>query len=150
MHVSNTLGNCVFCEMLEQERAAGERILNATEHFTAFVPYAAFSPYSVWIVPQRHSCNFACITDAELSDLSVLLHWVLVRLDRGLGDPDYNLVVRSALPSTVGEDYFHWYISIVPRLSRAAGFELGSGMFINASVPKADAAYLRGEACADF
>jgi UDPglucose--hexose-1-phosphate uridylyltransferase len=143
MHVSNTLGTCVFCKMLAEEQKATERVVLTTEHFTAFVPYAAFSPYSVWIMPHRHSCNFGSVTDPELEDLSQLLHSVLLRLYHGLGDPDYNLVVRSALPSTVGEDYFHWYISIVPRLSKAAGFELGSGMFINSSLPEADAEYLR-------
>jgi UDPglucose--hexose-1-phosphate uridylyltransferase len=143
MHVSNTLGNCVFCSMLAHELESMDRVLQRSKHFTAFVPYAAFSPYSVWIMPHRHSCDFASVTEAELADLSQTLHWVLSRVYHGLGDPDYNLVVRSALPSTVGEDYFHWYISIIPRLGKAAGFEMGSGMFINSSLPEADAAYLR-------
>ena len=143
MHVSNTLGSCVFCKMLVQEQESADRVLLCSNHFVAFVPYAAFSPYSVWITPHRHCCTFGSITEAELTDLSEVLHWVLLRIYHGLGDPDYNLVIRSALPSTVGNDYFHWYISIIPRLSKAAGFELGSGMFINSSLPEDDATFLR-------
>lgn len=143
MHVSNTLGRCVFCCMLEHEREAAVRVIESNQSFTAFVPYAAFSPYSVWILPHRHCCDFSHTTEVELVQLASILHHTLVRLSRGLHDPDYNLVIRSAVPSTVGEDYFHWYISVVPRLQKSAGFELGTGMFINSSLPEDDAGFLR-------
>jgi UDPglucose--hexose-1-phosphate uridylyltransferase len=39
--------------------------------------------------------------------------------------------------------YFHWYLSIIPRLTKVAGFELGSGMFINSSLPEENASFLR-------
>lgn len=143
MNVSNTLGRCVFCCMLEHEREAGVRVIESNDSFTAFVPYAAFSPFSIWILPHRHCCDFSRLEDDEVVDLSQILHSALVRLYNSLGNPDYNLVIRSAVPATVGEDYFHWYISVVPRLQKAAGFELGTGMFINTSLPEDDAAYLR-------
>lgn len=143
MNVSNTLGRCVFCCMLEHEREAETRIVETNGSFTAFVPYAAYSPFSVWILPHRHCCDFARIEDHEMADLSKILHSTLKRVSDSLGNPDYNLVIRSAVPATVGEDYFHWYISIVPRLQKAAGFELGTGMFINTSLPEEDAAFLR-------
>lgn len=144
MHVSNTLGRCVFCCMLEHEQEASTRIVDSSPCFSAFVPYAAFSPFSIWLLPHRHSCDFSTITDRELLDLSKMLHRITTRMATGLGDPDYNLVLRSAVPSTVGKDFFHWYISLVPRLQKSAGFELGTGMFINTSLPEDDAAFLRG------
>jgi UDPglucose--hexose-1-phosphate uridylyltransferase len=129
--------------MLEHEQEAEVRVVETNRSFTAFIPYAAFSPFSVWILPHRHCCDFAHVEDAELADLSKILHSTMRRLSSSLGNPDYNLVIRSAVPATVGEDYFHWYISIVPRLQKAAGFELGTGMFINSSLPEEDAAFLR-------
>jgi UDPglucose--hexose-1-phosphate uridylyltransferase len=53
------------------------------------------------------------------------------------------LIVRSAPVKELGNDYLHWYIAIVPRLSRSAGFELGSGIFINPAIPEESAAFLR-------
>jgi len=77
----------------------------------------------------------------------LVLKQVLARLFFGLKDPDYNLIVRSANPPGPGTHFFHWYITVVPRLSRMAGFELGTGMFIRTSLPEADAEYLRAVDC---
>jgi UDPglucose--hexose-1-phosphate uridylyltransferase len=69
---------------------------------------------------------------------------------RGVGDasrgknPDLNFTVRSG-PTEYnhGVRHFHWYVSVIPRLTRTAGFELGSGMFINTVLPEAAAEFLR-------
>lgn len=143
-HAHGNLGRCVFCLMLEWERAQKTRLVHEDAHFTAFVPYAAFSPCSLWILPHRHSSCFSTLTDEELESLSSTLFSVLNKFYHGLNDPDYNLVLRSALQHYVGEVFFHWYLALVPRLSKAAGFELGTGMFINSSRPEADAEFLRG------
>lgn len=134
---------CVFCEMLRAERADGARVVVESEGFLAFVPFASDSPYSVWVMPKRHCHCFALSEPGELRDLAGVLKQVLARLYQGLRDPDYNLIVRSANPPGPGTHFFHWYITVVPRLSRMAGFELGTGMFIRSSLPEADAAYLR-------
>ncbi len=138
----NDRGGCLVCEMLEEERRQGQRIVLEGEEFTALVPYAAFSPYSVWIIPHRHRSCFGQTPDAELSDLARVLREVLARFYRGFEDPDYNLVVRSLAPNVAGR-FFHWYLALVPRLGKAAGFELGTGMFINSNLPEADAQRLR-------
>ncbi|MFN8611730.1 MAG: galactose-1-phosphate uridylyltransferase [Vulcanimicrobiota bacterium] len=139
----NQHGRCVFCDEIAQELRSRERILAATDEFVAFVPFAAFSPFSVWIFPRRHSCSFAHTTDDQLLALGELLQDLLARLYYGLGDPDYNLVVRSSHPEIQGTRMFHWYITLVPRLAHSAGFELGTGMFINPSLPEVDAGFLR-------
>jgi UDPglucose--hexose-1-phosphate uridylyltransferase len=51
--------------------------------------------------------------------------------------------MRSAPAEYVGVKHFYWYVSIIPRLTRMAGFELGSGMFINSVLPEAAAEFLR-------
>jgi UDPglucose--hexose-1-phosphate uridylyltransferase len=140
-------GECLICQMLEEERAQGERIVEEGEHFVALIPYAALSPFHLWIFPKRRMASFGETGDEELADLAGVLRRVLRRLYFGLGDPDYNLVIRS-IPSAdpeaaPEEESFHWYIAIVPRLARAAGFELGSGVYINPSYPCECAAFLR-------
>jgi UDPglucose--hexose-1-phosphate uridylyltransferase len=67
----------------------------------------------------------------------------LRRVHGALNDPDYNYVVRSAPIHEESSPHLDWYIAVVPRVSPAAGFELGSGMFINSALPEESAAFLR-------
>ncbi len=136
-------GECIFCRALKDERVSGERIIVSSRNFIAFVPFAALTPFHIWVYPLRHMSSFDQMTDEETKDLSGILRTVLRKLYTGLNDPDYNLIVRSLPTHLVHTDYFHWYISIVPRLSIQAGFELGSGMYINTSIPEECAAFLR-------
>jgi UDPglucose--hexose-1-phosphate uridylyltransferase len=137
------IGQCVFCHMLADELKDGTRLIAKTKYFAAFVLYAAFSPFHTWILPRRHESNFLNATANELADLGHLLHKVLRKLYVGLRDPDYNYIIRSAPLHDPGYDYLHWYVTIVPRVSRTAGFELGTGMFINTAIPEESAEYLR-------
>jgi UDPglucose--hexose-1-phosphate uridylyltransferase len=133
---------CVFCAMAETERKEGVRVLADTEHFTAFILFAALSPFHVWVLPKRHAASFGDATDSELADLAALMRSLLRRVDKGLGNPDYNYIIQS-LPQDRGEtEPFHWYLSLVVRLSHTAGFELGSGMFINTALPEESAKFL--------
>lgn len=136
-------GSCVLCRVRDDELEARERLVAESEGFVAFVPYAAFSPFHLWILPKRHRASFLGTSKAELEDLGVLLRDVLRRLHYGLNDPDYNYVVRSAPVHEPAFDYMHWYVAIVPRVTQVAGFELGSGMFINTALPEESAAFLR-------
>ncbi|MGB6648121.1 MAG: HIT domain-containing protein, partial [Bacteroidota bacterium] len=137
-------GECVFCQTLREELEDQDRIVCETAHFVAFIPYAALSPFHLWIFPRRHMSSFDDISDIETGDLALVLRTVLSKMYRGLKDPDYNYSVRSLPTRDRNTDYFHWYLTIIPRISRTAGFELGSGMFINSTVPEESAAFLRG------
>jgi UDPglucose--hexose-1-phosphate uridylyltransferase len=136
-------GECVFCQTLRQELRARERIVYENASFVAFIPYAALSPFHTWIFPRRHCSSFEDIFDSELEDFAVILHEVLLRLHVALGDPDYNYTLRSLPAHEPEREYAHWYLALVPRVSRVAGFEMGSGMFINPSDPEASAEFLR-------
>lgn len=135
---------CVICRMQAEEQQDALRMLCETEHFSAFVPYAALSPFHIWIVPRRHTASFIDVTNPELRDLAQVLRDLLRRLYIGLGDPDYNYIIRTAPRRERTAPYLHWYVSIVPRVTRQAGFELGSGMYINTAMPEASAEFLRG------
>lgn len=136
-------GECLFCKTLEEELKAKTRIILETDKFVSFAPYAAQSPFDIWIFPRRHMASFGEITDQEIQDLSLNLKGTLQRLYYGLDNPDFNYTIRSIPVKERGDEYMHWYISIIPRLTNPAGFELGSGMFINTSLPEEGAEFLR-------
>jgi len=136
-------GECLFCSTLREELASGERIIEEGRHFVAFQPYAALSPFHTWIFPRRHQSSFDDISSEEIPDLSRILRRLLARIYHGLNDPDYNYIIRSVPTDSKRTDYFHWYLTVVPRVSRTAGFELGTGMFINTALPEESAKFLR-------
>jgi UDPglucose--hexose-1-phosphate uridylyltransferase len=137
-------GECIFCRVLSQELEEGTRLVLETEHFVAFIQFATLTPFSMLIMPRRHMACFVEMRDAEAADLARILRRSLAKLYHGLADPDFNYVVRTAPTEYSGVKYYHWYVSIIPRLTRMAGFELGSGMFINVSLPEENASFLRG------
>jgi len=139
----NEYGDCMFCEVMQQELAEAERIVLATEHFVALEPFASFTPFCTHIYPRRHMASFGDISAAEILDLARILSTVLGKIYRGLDNPDFNYTIRSAPAEWIGVKYVHWYVSVIPRLTRVAGFELGSGMFINTVLPEAAAEFLR-------
>jgi UDPglucose--hexose-1-phosphate uridylyltransferase len=143
VHFFDDTGRCLLCKTIDSEKREGTRVILETEHFLSFIPYAALSPFHTWIFPKRHSASFSDITGEELEDLATNLKTTLAKLYYGLEDPNYNYVLRSNRPQDCYSEYYHWYISIVPRLSMAAGFELGSGMYINTTIPEESAEFLR-------
>ncbi|MDQ7780234.1 MAG: galactose-1-phosphate uridylyltransferase [Planctomycetota bacterium] len=143
MRFFDDVGECVFCRMLADELRAKERLVIETEHFVSFVPYAAASPFHTWVLPRRHMAGFDKVTPAELEDLATHMRDILKKLHIGLNDPSLNYVIRSVPEHWENMPFFHWYVSIVPRLTKAAGFELGSGMYINIALPEASAKFLR-------
>jgi len=143
MRFIDDTGECLFCRTLHDELADSKRVIVESEHFVAFIPYAALSPFHTWIFGRRHTSSFDDISDAEILDLAYNLKTVLAKLYYGLNNPDYNYTIRSIPTDEQFTDYFHWYIAIVPRLSYTAGFELGSGMYINTVTPEDSAEFLR-------
>ncbi len=136
-------GECMFCQMIQEEQQERTRIVAVSEHFVALEPYASPAPFCTHIYPRRHMASFGDVSAVEINDLARMLRSMLAKLYHGLADPDFNFTIRSAPAENVGVKYFHWYLSIIPRLTRVAGFELGSGMFINTVLPEAAAEFLR-------
>ncbi|MDI6641442.1 MAG: galactose-1-phosphate uridylyltransferase [Elusimicrobiota bacterium] len=134
---------CVFCRMIREEIEFAERIIQETENFVAFIPYAALSPFHIWILPKMHIASFPTITDNELDEFAKLLKNILSKIYHGLDDPDYNYIIQSLPGKPRENDFFHWYLSIIPRVTKTAGFELGSGMYINTAMPEESARFLR-------
>ncbi len=136
-------GECIFCMALEEELEEGVRIVMLTDHFVALEPFASATPFCTHVYPRRHMASFGFINDEELADLAQVLRSVLARFYVGLRNPDFNYTIRTAPDECAGVKYYHWYLSVIPRLTRVAGFELGSGTFINTVLPEAAAEFLR-------
>jgi UDPglucose--hexose-1-phosphate uridylyltransferase len=137
------MGTCIYCTMIEQEQVFKERVISETEHFIVIAPFFSRSPFETWILPKRHRASFAEIPPLEKKDLAAVLIDILLRLYQGLGDPDYNYMVHSAPYQEDPADYYHWHVQILPKLSEVAGFELGSGIYLNSTRPEENARYLR-------
>ena len=143
-HFENT-GHCLFCQLIELERATATRIVFENELFVAFCPFASRFPYETWIVPRNHESHFGKIENAELEDLSRILKFVLNSLETSLNCPPYNYLIHSAPFGPKDLEHYHWHIEVIPRLTQIAGFELGTDMFINPTAPEAAALLLRQE-----
>ena len=139
----DSTGKCIFCATLAEELSQKNRIVLETGNFVSFVPFASAMPFIVWIFPRRHTPSFGEISDMEIKDLSRHLKTVLGKLRTGLDNPNFNYTIRSVPVREKGTEYFHYFLNIVPRIANPAGFELGTGIFINASTPEECAEFLR-------
>jgi UDPglucose--hexose-1-phosphate uridylyltransferase len=135
---------CIFCDMLQQEITDGKRMVIENDEFVVFSPFAARFPFETWILPRTHSAAFEKIQDSELSTLAVTLRDALRRLNIALNNPPYNYILHSAPVRTPDLEYYHWHIEIMPKLTRVAGFEWGTGFYINPTSPE-DAAEFLGQ-----
>ena len=130
---------CVWCDMLRQERRGGLRLILEAQGFVALAPFAPRFPFETWLLPVRHRAAFEDSTEEELRGLAEILGEFLRRMNHVLSDPPFNFMLHTA-PFREGHlESFHWHLEIIPKLTRIAGFEWGSGFFIN-PVPPEDAA----------
>jgi UDPglucose--hexose-1-phosphate uridylyltransferase len=136
-------GRCVYCDIIEYETKAEERVICENKTFIAFAPYASLSPYSVQIFPKEHQACFSEISESDTRYLASILGALLKKLYYVLDDPDYNYVIDSAPVVQKVNRHYHWHIEIFPRLSTRAGFEIGSGININTVLPEKCAKSLR-------
>lgn len=143
MRYYDDYGACVYCDMLQEELSVGERIVMETAQYVVFNPFASQVPFETWIIPRIHSASFANIGIEEAKELGRVLKAILSRMYHKLQDPDFNLVIHTAPIGDEDEEYYHWYLQILPRLTTQAGFEIGSGIYINHALPEETALFLR-------
>jgi len=134
---------CVFCDIVRQETKQKERVVCENELFICLTPFAPISPFEMWILPRRHSSRFTDIDDIWLSSLAAIFSESLQRLDACIPSVPYNFVLHTAPLREREIEYYHWHFEIRPKLTSIAGFEWGSGFYINPMPPEASAEYLR-------
>ena len=151
---------CLICDLIKQEKGAKKRIVRDDGNFLVYAPYAARFPFELMIAPQEHSHDFALQTDQQLLLLAETLRNTLQRMQSVLNDPPYSFILHSAPPMHLRwgrPDYwasfpsdYHWHIELVPKLTRVAGFEWGSGFHINPTPPEEAADFLRSADLSDY
>lgn len=141
-HFDNT-GRCLHHDIQHAELEEGKRIVADTSHFVALHPFASHYPFETWIMPKAHKSSFGNISEAEIEDVAKLLKEVLLKLYLSLKNPDYNFIIHTAPVDDEHKTYYLWHIQIIPRLTQAAGFELGSGIYVNVALPEETATFLR-------
>jgi UDPglucose--hexose-1-phosphate uridylyltransferase len=132
-------GQCVYCDMVRQELANERRMVLETTRFAAFCPFASRFPFETWILPKRHSSHFENLQKDDLNELSGVLRRVIGTIEGTLDRRAYNYILHTAPFDTQELGHYHWHIEIMPSLTKAAGFEWGTGFYIN-PVPPEDAA----------
>ena len=137
---------CPYCDMVTQESDLKDRIVFETENYLIFEPFASKFAFETWVVPKRHQNSFTELERPEMLELSDAIQGSLRRIDRCLNFPPYNLAMHSLPVNTSRPEDFHWHIQISPRLTVAAGLEMGTGVYINATSPEEAARYLRDAA----
>jgi len=134
---------CVFCDMIRQEAKDGSRVVTETEKFLVIEPYAARFPFETWILPKQHRSHFEEVDHAGLQNLAWVLKSTLRKLEKVLEHPPYNFLIHTAPLQESANPFYHWHIEIIPKLTRVAGFEWGTGFYINPTPPEESAQFLR-------
>jgi UDPglucose--hexose-1-phosphate uridylyltransferase len=134
---------CLYCDILAGELEDKRRIVIDTEQFVVFHPYASRAAHETWIIPKEHCASFGLFPDAYLNQLAKVLKNTFLCLYESLDNPAFNLMVDSTITEDEEDPYYHWHIRIIPRLTTIAGFEMGSGIYINTGLPEDTAAQIR-------
>lgn len=134
---------CVFCDMISQELQETERVVAENKGFVSFTPFASRFPFETWIIPKEHCADFSHINKDQVIDLARILREVLLRIKNTLRDTSYNFIIHTSPVEDRERDDYHWHIEIMPILFHVAGFEWGSGFYINPTTPEDAAECLR-------
>jgi UDPglucose--hexose-1-phosphate uridylyltransferase len=136
-------GRSLYAALTNRELNAGSRIVMDTKRFVAFHPFASHRPFETWIMPTDCHASFGAASMEDFPYLAHVLRITLLKLYQGLNNPDFNMVIDS---SPVGEEHaeiYQWHIRIIPRITRQAGFEIGSSIYINTAFPEETAKFMR-------
>jgi len=136
-------GRCLYQDIIDHELRVGERIVMETEEFVVFHPFASRMPFETWIMPKKRQASFGNVPTKDLAYLAQVLRVTLLKLYLSLKDPDFNYTIHTSPVGDESKDYYLWHIRIVPRLTSIAGFEIGSGMYINTAFPEETADFIR-------
>jgi len=139
----DTKERCVFCDILRQEIADGRRVIAENADMVALAPYAPRFPFETWIVPRRHEARFEDAPRHEYASLARMLGDILRRMHKALEMPPYNLLIHTAPVKETVTDFYHWHVEIIPKLTKVAGFEWATGLYLNPTTPEEAAQVLR-------
>jgi UDPglucose--hexose-1-phosphate uridylyltransferase len=133
---------CIFCDLIAQELESGKRVIYENKSFVALAPFASRAPFETWIIPKAHESAFYPPNN-DFSALADILQRILKQIDRILDIPPYNFVIHTSTFFDEVNEYYHWHLELLPKLTKIAGFEWGSGFYINPTTPEEAAKFMR-------
>ncbi len=136
-------GRCVYCDMVEQELSQEKRVVLDSPGFVAFCPFAARFPFETWIVPIQHASHYETLSRPAAEELGRVIKRVMEKIETALDRPAYNYIIHTAPFDTPALGHYHWHIEIIPRVTKTAGFEWGTGFYINPVPPEEAATFMR-------
>jgi UDPglucose--hexose-1-phosphate uridylyltransferase len=134
---------CIYCDILRQDLSNGDRIVAENQEFLCVTPFAPRFPFEMWILPKRHAAYFEESQKSQFEFLAPILSESLRRMDKVLSRPPYNFILHSSPLHEKTDDYYHWHLEVIPKLTQVAGFEWGTGFYINPVSPEEAATFLR-------
>ncbi|HUK86502.1 MAG TPA: galactose-1-phosphate uridylyltransferase [Terriglobales bacterium] len=134
---------CIFCDVIHQEMEAGVRVVSENADFLTISPYAPRFPFETWILPKRHESAFENSTSQSYENLARAIQSLLAKGNLVLDNPSYNFIIHTSPLQEANNDYYHWHMEFMPKLTKVAGFEWGSGFYINPTPPEEAARFLR-------
>ncbi|HLZ32548.1 MAG TPA: galactose-1-phosphate uridylyltransferase [Nitrospira sp.] len=134
---------CIYCDILRQDLSEGDRVVAENPEFVCVTPFAPRFPFEMWILPKRHAGYFEEGHKQQFEFLATILSEALRRMDRVLSKPAYNFILHSSPLHEKMADFYHWHLEIIPKLTQVAGFEWGTGFYINPVSPEESAKFLR-------
>ena len=134
---------CIYCDIVRQELENPKRVVATNDNFIALEPFAPRFPFETWILPRNHVMQYEDSKKEDFNQLARMLKETLSRINRALRNPPYNFIIHTS-PIRDDDDMagFHWHIEIMPKLTKVAGFEWGSGFYINPTPPEDAAKFL--------
>jgi UDPglucose--hexose-1-phosphate uridylyltransferase len=139
----NYKDRCVFCDIIRQELQQKRRVILENKAFLSVAPFASRFPFETWILPKTHYPCYEKMESSLYEQAAQILSETLKRMNRVLNDPPYNYVIHTSSFSGLESEHYHWHIEIMPKLTKVAGFEWGTGFYINPTPPEEAAEYLR-------
>jgi UDPglucose--hexose-1-phosphate uridylyltransferase len=139
----NFKDRCVFCDIIRQELQQKRRVITENKSFLSIAPFASRFPFETWILPKTHYCSFEHMDLSLYEQAAQILSDTLQRIYRVLNDPPYNYVIHTSSFPEVDAEHYHWHFEIMPKLTKVAGFEWGTGFYINPTPPEEAAEYMR-------
>src|SRR2546426_655134 len=133
----------IWCDIVAQEVREKERIVLESDQVVALSPWAARSPFELWILPRGHRSSFQSAIGQELGAIGDALRTILRKVDVALEKPAFNLFLHTMPLRTPENDFYHWHLDVKPVLTQQAGFEWASGCYINPTPPEEAASFLR-------
>ena len=134
---------CIFCDVIAQELRDNDRIVAETDGAVVLSPWAARSPFEMWVLPRSHRSSFESATPEELRAIAEALRNLMRKIDVALEKPAFNLFLHTTPLREGANDSYHWHLTLKPVLTLQAGFEWATGCYINPTPPEEAASFLR-------